>query len=74
MATGAEHYVEAERLLARADAEGPASDFGRSLTATAQVHATLAHAAATALAEGHRDNAAWCAAAGTPVTEEVAAR
>ncbi len=82
--TGPEHYQEAERILGRVqeisgrlhewvpeESEAPV-EISMAL-AKAQVHATLAHAAATALAEGHRDNAAWCAAAGTPVVEEVSA-
>lgn len=40
--TGAEHYTQAERLL-----DGPAEDL-----AAAQVHATLALAAATAWSDG----------------------
>jgi len=46
--TGPEHYLEAERLIALAQNEGPreAAEFGVLLQA-AQVHATLAHAAAT---------------------------
>lgn len=50
---GAEHYAEAERLL-RAGAQ--LSDIHPSrpvVTATAQVHATLALAAATALTSTH---------------------
>jgi len=50
--TGPEHYTEAERLLAfnagnRADPSEPA------FIAAAQVHATLALAAATALDDTH---------------------
>lgn len=57
MATGQEHYTEAEDLLARVTLDGnstPHRDQG--VIAMAQVHATLALAAATA-----------CAAEGTGV-------
>ena len=70
--TGPEHYREAERLLAEAGAEGAEGTYfvrPESLAA-AQVHATLAHAAATALSGTHSgampaaDFEAWrCAAA-----------
>lgn len=68
--TGPEHYREAERLLDLAD-HGAESDDGYRMTsewdadmlAAAQVHATLATAAATAnepctcgLYEGHEDH------------------
>ena len=46
MATGPEHYRRAEELLAR---DGPLTG---EVLATAQVHATLALAAATALVGG----------------------
>jgi hypothetical protein len=53
--TGAEHYREAERLLTEAprpaDGYGPDLDTGK--VALAQVHATLALAAATAM-NGYR--------------------
>lgn len=78
MATGPEHYVEAERLLGEADhwldadIEWEASLARRAGDlAAAQVHATLAAAAATALgsqrADDHgmfaEDGNAWLAAA-----------
>lgn len=47
--TGPEHYRESERLLERADKRGLGDDYARDLVAMAQVHATLAQAAATAL-------------------------
>jgi hypothetical protein len=50
--TGPEHYREAERLLkVVSEHHGVVQGMDRVLAA-AQVHATLAHAAATALAEG----------------------
>lgn len=63
--TGPEHYREAERLLSRAiDRDGP------DVAATAQVHATLALAAATAAVRiDHMpvgDSDAWRHAALTP--------
>jgi hypothetical protein len=48
VATGPEHYRRAEELLAR---DGPLTG---EVLATAQVHATLALAAATALVGGGR--------------------
>jgi hypothetical protein len=48
MATGPDHYQLAEELLAR---DGPPAG---EMLATAQVHAMLALAAATALADGGR--------------------
>ena len=70
MATGAEHYLEAERLLELAREEqlalgsgDPAAGDRREpgqLTAMAQVHATLALAAATApRLDWAADLAAW---------------
>ena len=50
--TGPEHYLEAERLLGAVektpDAGGEAAEYCRQELAAAQVHATLALAAATA--------------------------
>ncbi|WP_405554270.1 hypothetical protein [Streptomyces sp. NBC_01171] len=77
--TGPEHYREAERLLRMAHrftyGDGADATVGAALAAEAQAHATLAHAAATALSAptaGH-DNAgltetewdAWASAAAT---------
>lgn len=71
--TGPEHYKYAEHLIAVAN---QASD-GIALTlAEAQVHATLALAAATAMGAldaadiNTTDLDAWCAATGTPVANE----
>jgi hypothetical protein len=47
--TGPQHYVEAERLRERATAADLSPDEEQYLLAAAQVHATLALAAATAL-------------------------
>jgi hypothetical protein len=49
--TGAEHYAEAERLLAEAaeHVNTPRIGVSRTLAEMAQAHATLASAAATAL-------------------------
>jgi hypothetical protein len=50
--TGAEHYAEAERLLTLADRHASGATYGPEWTLTltaAQVHATLALAAATAV-------------------------
>jgi len=49
--TGAEHYREAERLLAASRPDSP-DERDAVILAAAQVHATLAHAAAVALAAG----------------------
>ncbi|MFF9361945.1 hypothetical protein [Streptomyces griseoluteus] len=49
MASGPEHYEEAEQLLAAASNTDIGSDLERYRLAAAQVHATLALAAATAL-------------------------
>jgi len=70
--TGPEHYREAEKLLAHADVaidEGY-SDRAGLMHAEAQVHATLALAAATALNDGNgglpaADFATWKDAAAT---------
>ena len=60
MATGPDHYRRAEELLAH---DGPLTG---EVLATAQVHAALALAAATALVGGGRIEAdAWRAVAGT---------
>ncbi|WP_204014140.1 hypothetical protein [Sphaerimonospora thailandensis] len=72
MASGADHYRDAERVLEDAKAAQPGSDQERFLLAAAQIHATLAQAAATALtgavAAGYWDEqpdlVAWVEAAG----------
>jgi len=71
--TGPEHYREAERLIAMArkrPSRGDLYDYCEDEPATtliladAQVHATLAHVAATALSSA-ADARAWAEAAGT---------
>jgi hypothetical protein len=69
--TGPEHYLEAERLIAMARESHHADLYGNytdaqaaRILADAQVHATLAHAAATALSSA-ADARAWTDAAGT---------
>ena len=73
--TGPEHYREAERLAGRARRYANRNDadpaVGQLLAAEAQVHATLALAAATALQPSNfgmqrAESKAWRAAAGTP--------
>jgi len=74
--TGPEHYREAERLTAIARAEGGASGGLYSwhetqpamILAEAQVHATLAVAAATAL-HSVTDSHEWHEAAGTKLSD-----
>ena len=66
--TGPEHYAEAERLLALADrhTRGVTYDQEWTLTLTAaQVHATLALAAATAVDTTGPDGRAWADVAAT---------
>jgi hypothetical protein len=70
--TGPEHYLEAERLIAmareshHADLYGHESDAQSALIlADAQVHATLAAAAATALSGERLEGRAWADVAGT---------
>jgi hypothetical protein len=75
--TGPEHYAEAEKLLAAQTAPAVVPGYGPVLredadmdaVAAAQVHATLALAAATALNDGSygsekKDYDAWKKAAG----------
>ena len=60
--TGAEHYAEAERLLTLADRHSTGATYGPEWTLTltaAQVHATLALAAATAVGTAGPDGHAW---------------
>lgn len=64
--TGPEHYLEAERLLA-----DPGNLSGRRtgiITEEVAAHATLALAAATALAAENLDSRAWRDAAGTKLS------
>jgi hypothetical protein len=66
--TGPEHHAEAERLLALADrhTRGVTYDQEWTLTlAAAQVHATLALAAATAVGTAGPDGHAWADVAAT---------
>ncbi len=66
--TGPEHYAEAERLLALADrhTRGVTYDQEWMLTLTAaQVHATLALAAATSVGTAGPDGHAWADVAAT---------
>ena len=71
---GPGHYQHAETLLDMASEDETGSDMERFHLATAQVHATLALAAATALGTGYDgrptpDYAAWknaCSAEVTP--------
>jgi hypothetical protein len=60
--TGPEHYAEAERLLALADRHTRGVTYEQEWTLTltaAQVHATLALAAATAVGTAGPDGHAW---------------
>lgn len=59
---GPEHYAEAERLLATADASSTPDNAAAFLVSIAQVHATLALAAATAESESEVLSAAWAGA------------
>jgi hypothetical protein len=66
--TGPEQYAEAERLLAVADRHIRGVTYDREWTLTltaAQVHTTLALAAATAVGAAGPDGPAWADAAGT---------
>jgi hypothetical protein len=62
--TGPEHYVAAEELLEDVGHARDEDDAARVL-GIAQVHATLALAAATAVGKRDIDNRAWVVAAGT---------
>jgi hypothetical protein len=64
--TGPDHYAEAERLLALAERHSSGATYGPEWTLTlaaAQVHATLALAAATAGGTAGPDSRAWADAA-----------
>jgi hypothetical protein len=65
--TGPEHYIAAEELLEDAGHAREEDDAARVL-GRAQVHATLALAAATAVGTRDIDNRAWVAAAGTKLS------
>lgn len=64
MSSGPEHYAEAEKCLARLPDLEYGSDEAREQLAEAQVHATLALAAATALYGIGKEGGAWEKAAG----------
>ncbi len=66
--TGPEHYAKAERLLTLADRPTRGVTYAQEWTLTltaAQVHATLALAAATAVGTAGPDRHAWADAAAT---------
>jgi hypothetical protein len=66
--TGPEHYAEAERLLALADRHTRGVTYAQEWTLTltaAQVHATLALAAATAVGTAGPDRHVWADVAAT---------
>lgn len=70
MATGPDHYREAQNLLRKSDGQEP--EFAMRLIAEAQVHATLALAAAAALNSGqyglpYSDATAWQNTAGSSI-------
>lgn len=70
--TGPEHYREAERLLGAVVQTHDGAEYGTNL-AQAQVHATIALAAATALNDAdigmvYREREAWCEVAETRET------
>lgn len=60
--TGPEHYRRAEQVLAQVEDRDVSAAEVAAFTAVAQVHATLAHAAATAV----NDLQGWCAVAIKP--------
>lgn len=72
--TGPEHYTRAEQLLREVrDGHQEGTDVA-AILAAAQAHATLAQAAATAMAGRHdgmhsADFEAWDLVAGVPVTD-----
>jgi 4-hydroxybenzoate polyprenyltransferase len=66
--TGPDHYAEAERLLALAGRHSSGATYGPEWTLTlaaAQIHATLALAAATAVGTAGPDGHAWADVAAT---------
>ena len=65
--TGPEHYIAAEELLEDVGHARDEDDAARGLR-IAQVHATLALAAVTAVGTRDIDNQAWVAAAGTKLS------
>jgi hypothetical protein len=62
--TGPEHYAAAEEILSRSSQNDPGSTVALASVIRAQVHATLAHAAAVAI--GEREFRAWLEVAGPP--------
>ena len=70
--TGPEHYRPAEQLAGKADeylGQGEGQDTAGAWAAAAQVHATLARAAATAV-DSPADSRAWADAAGTRLSAQ----
>ena len=65
--TGPEHYIAAEELLEDVGHARDEDDAARVL-GIAQVHATLALAAVTAVGTTDTENPAWVAAAGTKLS------
>ena len=66
--TGPDHYRKAEELTAKAHdylGRGEGQDSAAVWAAVAQIHATLALAAATALGTTAADGRAWTGVAGT---------
>ena len=66
--TGPDHYRKAEELTAKAHdylGQGEGQDSAAVWAAVAQIHATLALAAATALGTTAADGRAWHEVAGT---------
>ena len=66
--TGPDHYRKAEELTAKAHdylGQGEGQDSAAVWAAVAQIHATLALAAATALGATAADGRAWHEVAGT---------
>jgi hypothetical protein len=66
--TGPDHYRKAEELAAKAGeylGQGEGQDSAAVRAAVAQIHATLALAAATAVGANAADGRAWADVAGT---------
>jgi hypothetical protein len=66
--TGPDHYRKAEELAVKADeylGQGEGQQSAAVWAAVAQIHATLALAAATALAKTGPDGRAWADVAGS---------
>ena len=77
--TGPQHYAEAERLMAFADEKGdshrrtrssadPSAEDLQRILADAQIHATLALAAAAALGTSAAEAPEWADVAGTKLS------